>query len=178
MKPNILVFDVESTSLHGTGFAVGAVVLEKATGKEVANFLLKSYEGEGMASDWVKENVLPSIKNMPAVSQDQMLRDRFWKFYLEHKDTCDIWADVAYPVETNFLEQLYKDSPTEREFMMPYPLFDVSTHFDVDIDRDKKCGLLGLMKHNPADDAKASATILVQLMHLMNEWNEVVNLKK
>jgi hypothetical protein len=29
MKQNVLVFDVESTSLHGTAFAVGAVVANR-----------------------------------------------------------------------------------------------------------------------------------------------------
>lgn len=32
MKENIFMFDVEATSLHGVGFAVGAVVADKKTG--------------------------------------------------------------------------------------------------------------------------------------------------
>lgn len=35
MKPNILVFDVESTNLHGSGFAVGAIVVNRG-GTEIA----------------------------------------------------------------------------------------------------------------------------------------------
>ena len=46
MKPNILVFDVESTSLHGKGFAVGAVVIEKKSGKELDSFIMKSTQSE------------------------------------------------------------------------------------------------------------------------------------
>ena len=56
MKRNIFVFDVESTSLHGKGFAVGVIVLDCATHKQVDSFELKSLEGEKGCSDWVKEN--------------------------------------------------------------------------------------------------------------------------
>ena len=161
-KQNILVFDVESTSLHGKAFAVGAIVVNAETGEEVANFILKSYESEKDASEWVKTNVLPWLKDMPAVPTDRELRDRFWKFYQQYLATSYIWADVAYPVETNFLEQLYQDSPEEREFGMPYPLYDVANHVNPDVDRNEFCEVLGLAKHNPYDDAKASAYSLLK----------------
>lgn len=48
MKPNILVFDVESTNLHGSGFAVGAIVVNRG-GTEVDRFELLSKEGEALA---------------------------------------------------------------------------------------------------------------------------------
>lgn len=166
MKPNILVFDVESISLHGKAFAVGAIVINAKTGEEVDSFALKSLESEKDASDWVKTNVLPWLKDMQWVPTDKELRDRFWKFYFEHKETSHVWADVAYPVETNFLEQLFQDSPVEREFMMPYPLHDVSSIVDESIDRVKYSEVIGCSKHNPFDDSKASAYSLLKFIKI------------
>lgn len=60
MKNNILVFDVESTSLYGTGFAVGAIVQTK-DGLEIDRFELLSKEDSNKANDWVKQNVLPNL---------------------------------------------------------------------------------------------------------------------
>ena len=162
---------MESTDLHGKGFAVGAIVLNAKTGEEVDSFMLKSFEAEKESCEWVKKNVLPWLKDMPAVPTDRELRDRFWKFYTEHKDTCDIWADVAYPVETNFLESLFRDDPENRAFAMPYPLLDISSHVDVSIDRVKFSQLMGLEKHNPFHDARASAFSLLRSWCEDSNWN-------
>ena len=164
MKKNIFVFDIESTSLHGKAFAVGVTVVDCATFKELDNLVLKSLESEKDASDWVKENVLPHLQDLPTVETDKELRDQFWAFYLKHKETCYIWSDCAYPVETNFLEQVYNDDKESREFQMPYPLLDVSSHVNIDIDRNEYCNIKDLRKHHPYDDAKASAySLLINL---------------
>ena len=63
MKNNIFVFDVESTSLHGSGFAVGAIVVNKIK-VEIDRFELLSIEGATKANDWVKENVIPNLKEL------------------------------------------------------------------------------------------------------------------
>ena len=162
MKPNILVFDVESTSLHGKGFAVGAVVIEKKSGKELDSFIMKSIQSEKDANAWVKENVLPHLINFPSVKTDFELRYSFWCFMRVYQDVCDIWVDVGYPVETNFLEEIYNDEWSEREFSMPYPLLDVSTILNIEINRNEYCELEGLKAHNPYDDARASAYSLLK----------------
>lgn len=165
MKTNILLFDVESTSLHGTGFAVGAVVVNR-DGTELDRFELLSKEGAGKANDWVNENVLPNLKDMPTCETDRQLRDLFFAFYLKHKETAEIWSDVNFPVETNFLHAIVNDAPTEREWSMPYPLFDASTLIDVNIDRCEQCGIDGLRKHNPLDDSIASVKLLLDYIKL------------
>ena len=162
MYDNILLFDVESTSLHGTGFAVGAVVVNKE-GIELDSFELLSEEGVDKASDWVKENVIPNLTDMPTCETDKELRDAFFNFYLKHRETAEIWSDVNFPVETNFLHAIVKDAPEEREWLMPYPLYDVSTLIDVTIDRNKECGIKGLRKHNPLDDSRASLFCLLKI---------------
>lgn len=161
MKNNILLFDVESTSLHGTGFAVGATVVNKE-GTEIDRFELLSREGIEKANEWVKQNVIPNLFDMPTCQTDRELRDAFFNFYLKHKETAEIWSDVNFPVETNFLNAIVNDAPKEREWLMPYPLFDVSTLIDVKIDRFAKCGIDSLRKHNPLDDSRASVSLLIK----------------
>ena len=57
MQKNILLFDVESTTLHGTGFAVGAIVVNRK-GEEIDRFELLSQEGAKKANDWVYQKDL------------------------------------------------------------------------------------------------------------------------
>jgi hypothetical protein len=160
-KENILVFDVESTSLHGTGFAVGAIVINRG-GTEIDRFELLSIEGATAANDWVKQNVLPHLKDMPTCAYNGTLRDKFYNFYMKHKDTAEVWSDCNFPVETNFLSEIVKDNFAERQWQMPYPLKDISTVVDIDIDRIKEYGVSDLRKHNPLDDARASAYVLLK----------------
>lgn len=161
-KLNLLVFDVESTDLHGTGFAVGAIVLNEEE-KEIDRFELLSKEGAAQANAWVKENVLPNLQDMPTCEFDKDLRDAFWVFYSKHRDTSEIVADCCYPVETNFLNQVLHDDFVDRAWKMPYPLQDISSFIDVKTDRNKMSGIEGLRKHNPLDDSIASARCLFLL---------------
>ena len=161
MKENILVFDVESTSLFGSGFAFGVVVYNRG-GSEVDRLELKSKEGQELANDWVKQNVIPHLEDMPSCETDIELRDAFYNFYMKHKETAEIWSDCNFPVETNFLNDVVKDDIEGRQWNMPYPLKDISTVVDININRTEECGIVGLRKHNPLDDAKASAYFLLK----------------
>ena len=161
MKENILVFDVESTSLFGSGFAFGVVVYNRG-GSEVDRLELKSKEGQELANDWVKQNVIPHLEDMPSCETDRELRDAFYNFYMKHKETAEIWSDCNFPVETNFLNDVVKDDIEGRQWNMPYPLKDISTVVDININRTEECGIVGLRKHNPLDDEKASAYFLLK----------------
>lgn len=159
---DIFMFDVESTSLFGAGFAVGVIVID-ANGKELDKFELKSKEGESKSGSWVSEYVLPNLVDMPSCETDKELREEFYKFYKKHADHCDVWSDCNFPVETNFLYHVVNDDISEREFSMPYPLKDLSTILPVDIDRNQYCDLKYFFrKHNPYDDALASAFCLLK----------------
>lgn len=155
---NLLVFDCESTSLHGSTFAVGAIVSDEK-GNEIDRFEILSQEGKNRAGEWVQKNVMPSLLDMPVCMSDLELRNRFFEFYMKHKDSCDIYSDVNYPVETNFLAAVVADDLESREWLMPYPLYDIAMSVDIDIDRcekyQKETGK-SLRKHNPTDDSIAS----------------------
>ena len=160
---NIFIFDVESTSLHGTGFAVGAIV-STPNGDVIDQFELLSLEGAQKASTWVKENVLPALSEIENCTTDLQLRNRFFNFYMKYKETCEIWGDCIFPVETNFLAAVVADSSETREWSMPYPLKDISTLVDINIDRTAKYETetgRKLKKHNPTDDCVASLYCLL-----------------
>ncbi len=159
---NIFLFDVESTSLHGTGFAVGALVSD-ANGTILEKFELLSLEGSIKVGDWVKDNVLPNLSDMPTCETDIELRTAFYEFYMKHKETSEIWSDCNFPVETNFLSAIVNDDIEKREWNMPYPLKDVSTLVSVDIDRCEKYPTI-LRKHNPLDDSITSLYCLMEVI--------------
>lgn len=167
MKKNLFVFDVESASLFGKAFAVGATVFNRS-GQEIDSFELLSTDGAELANQWVAENVLPYLKDMPKCKSRYDLRQAFYQFYLKHKDTCEFWGDCIFPVETNFLAEIVRDDLT-REFSMPYPLKDISTMVDIEIDRVKECGISRLRKHNPLDDSRASMVFLLKINELMEK---------
>jgi len=158
MKKNLFVFDCESTSLHGSTFAVGCIVSDQK-GNEIDRFELLSLEGKEKAGDWVKKNVIPNLSDMPICKTDLELRNRFFYFYMQHKESCNIYSDVNYPVETNFLAAVVADDLKNREWSMPYPLFDIAMFVDISIDRCEKYAKetgRTLRKHNPTDDSIAS----------------------
>jgi len=80
----------------------------------------------------------------------------FWAFLKKHKKA-EIWGDCIFPVETNFLSAIAVVDLENREFEMPYPLYDISTVVDIKIDRiNSYSGSQVLRKHHPVDDCKAS----------------------
>jgi hypothetical protein len=158
MNKNLFVFDCESTSLHGSIFAVGCIVADQK-GKEIDRLELLSLEGKEKAGDWVKKNVIPNLQDMPTCNTDLELRNKFFDFYMKHKESSNIYSDVNYPVETNFLAAVVADDLKTREWSMPYPLFDIAMSVDINIDRCEKYAIetgKALRKHNPADDSIAS----------------------
>ena len=152
---NIFLFDVEAASLLGQGFAVGAIV-GNPQGLVLDRFELLSIDGSMAANPWVKQNVLPLLVSMPTTKTLLDLRTRFYEFYQKHKGSCTFWSDVNFPVETNFLADIVRDKPQDREFEMPYPLYDVANFVHVDIDRNAQHPGLNFIKHHPLHDAMAS----------------------
>ena len=156
------MFDVESTSLMGTPFAFGAIIINVKTLEIVDEIQLMSTESLSICCHWVKKNVLPMLTEMPTCETDYQLRSTFWDFYQKWKVKAEIWADASFPVETQFLLKVAKDDLANREFAMPFPLYDVANFIDVSLDRIKLSGLRNLNQHNPTDDSKASAIAIIE----------------
>lgn len=170
----IFMFDVENVNgLYGQGFAVGAIVSD-LKGNIIDKFELKSLEIESRNNnEWVAENVIPHLKEMSSIKSGIELRNKFYEFYTKYKDDCFIFSDCNYPVETKFLNDIVNDDFKEREWKMPYPLYDSCNFVDINVDRAEKynkdnsgyilqdVATRKLRVHNPLDDSKASLHCLV-----------------
>lgn len=181
MLDTILVFDVESVGdIFGEGFCVGAFVFRKIVGETrlvvVDQFFMKSAEGalaaEMHSDPFVKKNVLPYLFDATLVPTNVALRDAFNSFLSKYRDDdgkwkVDVYTDVPFPVETNFLAAIVMDNRATRTWCMPYPLFciksicdhaqPISTQWEI-------CGLpvIDEHPHNPLYDIVQSVNRLTQ----------------
>lgn len=123
----ILSFDVESNGFHGPAFAVGAVLMK------LDETVIAEFNGrapiEGKVDPWVKENVLPVIKDLPEDHQDlKSLRDSFWQWYLSIKDQTDyVIVNNGYPSEARFLIACQDDDLETRYHQHPFPLLELGS---------------------------------------------------
>ena len=123
-----MVFDVESIGLHGEGFAVAWVVVNRA-GERLAEGLLACDPdlcgGTGDNRLWVSENVPHMDYTSPT---KQHLRNAFWHEWRHWADQGAVLvADCAWPVEANFLSACIAQNHAEREWQGPYPLHDLAS---------------------------------------------------
>lgn len=166
MSKNIFMFDVESDGLYGHGFAVGTVVATP-DGEIIDTFEMKS--NVSITDNWVKENVLPHLGDMPSCETSKELRTKFYDFYMKYKNSCIVYSDCNFPVETNFLTEVVRDDEDNRKWEMPFPLMDVATVKNINVSRNyfyKVNTGKKIRQHNPLDDAIAS---LYFLLHYYNK---------
>lgn len=127
MNDKFMVFDVESIGLHGEGFAVAWVVVDR-DGERLGEGCLSCDPAQCDGTDesrlWVKDNVPPLEVTSPT---KQHLRNTFWREW-GHWATqgAMLVTDYAWPVKTNFLSECVK-LRSEREWKGPYPLHDLAS---------------------------------------------------
>lgn len=170
-----VVFDVESVGLHGEGFAVGASVINRATGVELTSFYAASHpmhaQGQPSDRDWLSEH-LPVLEYTEPTPH--AVRQAFWTFWISwHTDGATLAADVPWPVESAFLHRCILEN-AGWEWMAPYPLIDVaSVRLAAGLDP------LGTMPrlleaekpaHNPLADARQSARLLYEALETCQSW--------
>src|SRR6266436_6666846 len=131
IKEKLFSFDAETDGLYGEVWAIGAVVFDYI-GHELDRF--------GGQLD-------------PTDLKNKWMRDK-------QGATCI--ADVGSPVEASLIRNCVEDDLENRQFSKPYPLHELATMLlakgiKQDIDRFDFSGASGLIKHNPIDDAYASA---------------------
>jgi len=160
-----MVFDVESVGLHGEGFAVGWVVVDRK-GERLEECCLScdpaQCAGTDKSRDWVLENVHPLAVTSPT---KQHLRNSFWHEWRKWADKGAVLvADCAWPVEANFLNACVRLNHSEREWQGPYPLHDLaSVLLAVGADPLAVTERLPdeLPAHHPLMDARQSARQLI-----------------
>ncbi len=168
--PNkFLVFDVESVGLHGEGFAVGFVVVDRE-GNELERGLFVTSPnvayGLNEGHKWARENV----PDMDAThTTTWMVRAAFWRRWMHWKDQGAVLAaDCSWPVEARFLIACVEDNLREREWSGPYPLIDIGSVLlakGIDPVQEFTRGAAELPKHNPLKDAIQSGRILISVLN-------------
>lgn len=128
MQDKFMVFDVESIGLHGEGFAVGWVVVNRG-GARLAEGLFvcdpDQCAGQPKDREWVRAHV-PAMELTHKSPAD--VHSAFWAEWLRWTDQGAVLvADCAWPVEANFLSACVRSEPGERAWTGPYPLLDLAS---------------------------------------------------
>lgn len=175
----IISIDAESTSLHGEAFAIGAVMLETASGC----WLDKSFwmtRNHSHVNAFVEMHVLSALESEHATHSNlATMRDDFWR-WLKSKlsmSDCIVVADCGWPVEANLLSACVADSPDD-DMDGPYPLHEVATLL-LAAGMDPRGDYWHLMpedkrkrKHHPTIDAEHSARVAIMAMEKINGKTE------
>jgi hypothetical protein len=163
-----VVFDVESIGLHGEGFAVGYVVINRA-GETLDEGLIACdplrAQGEPKNLAWVQENV-PSFEC--GCFSPFEVREQFWGAWQHWKGRgAALVADCCWPVEARFLAACVDDAKLSREWEGPYPLLDLASVL-LAIGRDPLAANerqpSELPAHHPLMDARQSARLLIEAL--------------
>ena len=124
----LMTIDVESIGLFGEAFAVAYVVTDTAgTLLDEGLFACDPYRAAGTGANrrWVLENV-PAIE---ATHYDpRQVREAFWLSWITWRERGAVmFAECSFPVESKFLTDCVTDSPSDREYLGPYPLHDIAS---------------------------------------------------
>lgn len=162
-----MVFDVESMGLHGDGFAVGWVVQRGDERLEEGIAVSRTHDP---LDPWVAEHVLPALPRATHETE-RGIRETFWTAWKlwRCKDAL-LAADVAWPVEANFLTICIAEGLRDRDWDGPYPLIDIaSVRLAVGLDPLAGAERLAdeLPAHNPLNDARQSARLLIEALELV-----------
>ncbi len=172
-----MVFDVESVGLHGEGFAVAWWVVDRS-GKRIASASYYCDPAEAVGTDedraWVAENV--RVTPIGHCRTTNHVRDEFWRAWVyAKKQGATLWADCCWPVEARFLAACVDDDPAARAWEGPYPLHDVaSVRLAAGFDPLATVERLPheLPAHNPENDARQSARLLIEALDLIRSRDQ------
>ncbi len=182
------VFDVETIGLHGEPFAVGWVVIDASTGREMECGILRSSAAQAAmfvarsgakasSTDiqWVADHVLPALGGVDELEGWQNIRRPFWKEWKRWEARGALLAaDVAWPCEARFLFECVRYTFQPREAFEenrpgggPYPLIDIaSVRLAKGFDPIATVCRLENEEpaHNPLSDARQSARLLLEAL--------------
>lgn len=174
-QTKLLSFDLETNGLHGKAFAIGAAVMD-AEGNILNEFTARARLTE-KTDEWVKNNVLPAIADMPITHNNyEELREAFWAWYVEAEQDADyVLVNNGYPVEYRFLLDCQDANIEERYWQHPFPLLELSsimimTEYGAGSSRRALKKLLdedfGHKIHHPLEDAKMALRLAFEAFRL------------
>ena len=164
MKDGLFFVDAETDGLYGRFLSIAALVTDK-DGTELDSFYAAvKVSVEDISSDWVKENVYPSLKNASVFYEtEREMLEAFWLFWLRYRETADCISYVPYPVESRLFSTCVIINSQERQFLAPFPLYDLATlletngySFDADM---KELSGLDLVVHDAMNDVRMMAEV-------------------
>ena len=160
------VFDVESVGLHGEGFAVAYVVVDR-DGRSVAHACYQSppqlAAGDLSGHSWVRENWkgTPDVGMLPTAVA---VRRAFWNDWTAWKGKgAAAVADCGWPVEARFFAACVDADRAANAWDGPYPLHELaSLMLAAGLDPLGRRERLPdeLPEHDPLADARQSARLL------------------
>ena len=171
----ILSFDLETNNLHGTPFAIGALVID-GHGTVHDSFTARC-PIVGEVDEWVTANVLPAIADMAQTHGSyEDIREAFWRWFVPAENAADyVLVSNGYPVEYRFLIDCQEAKLEERYWQHPFPILDL-TSILVAKGQDsegyknqirKKVRMdTSFAQHHPFDDAKLAALMAFEAFGL------------
>lgn len=164
MKKNTFFVDAESDGLYGKFLSVAVLVTDE-NGQEIDRFYgAVKTNVEDISTQWVKENVYPYLDNADTLfDSEKLLLESFWDFWTKYRETADCVAYVEYPVETRLFSTCVMHNPEERQFLGPFPLYDLATlleskSIDFDCNIQELSGM-DLVSHDAMNDVKMCANV-------------------
>ncbi|MBE6666483.1 MAG: hypothetical protein E7603_09785 [Ruminococcaceae bacterium] len=156
--------DAETDGLYGPFLSIAAMVTDE-NGVELDRFYASvNVSCEQLNSEWVRANVYPDLKNAEMFfdTEAEML-EAFWKFWMKHRADSICIAYVQYPVEARLFTRCVMKNTTERAFLGPFPLYDLSTllvskGFSFDVNIQALSGL-NLKAHDAMNDVRMLASV-------------------
>lgn len=163
---NYFFVDAETDGLYGEVIAIAAIIID-INGEEKDKFAakIKGLSSESMKDEWTRYNVLPLLdSSLEEYEGRTSLLEGFWDFWLKYREDVICIADVQYPVEANLFRKCVELDLENRNFLGPYPLYDLSTILLIkgispSVDRVKLLGEDSFEKHNPLDDVRITARL-------------------
>ena len=177
----VAVLDVESMGLYGRAFSFGIVIgdikgniLEEVYKYDQNAYNLSYTEATGFNRtgdiEWVETNVTPHVGD----SNTMWLSKAFYLDWLRLKSVYSgitLYADVPFPVETNFIKHVVDcHVTTDKVFdFSPYPFLDVTSFRKAHNLPDYFDRLPNeLPIHHPLMDARQSYRGLVEVFNIMS----------
>lgn len=171
MKNQFFFVDAETDGLYGSFLSVAALVTDAAGAQLDSFYGAVRVKYDDISSEWVKENVFPYLSNAHEFFDDEKsLLEAFWAFWMKHRETSECVAYVQYPVECRLFSTCVMHNLSEREFLAPFPIYDLSTlltvygfGFDCDM---QALSEMNISSHDAMNDVKMMAKVWHKLQKL------------
>ena len=123
----IIIVDAESNGLYGEILSVAAIVLDDQYHEIDCYYAERDLSRIEIVDPWVTENVVPLFNQELVYQSEAELLEHFWGFWMQYQGQAMTMADVTYPVEVNLFRKCVEKNLSERKFLGPFPLLDLST---------------------------------------------------